>query len=84
MAAAKAALTAEAALKDARFLELRLDALSKPAAALPQLKDFLGRHRDVMAIATCRRKAFGGGFTGSLDEELDGVRALQVLYRSGR
>ncbi len=62
---------AEAALKDARFLEFRLDAVAKPAAALPGLKEFLARHRDVTAIATCRRKQFGGLFTGSLAAELE-------------
>jgi 3-dehydroquinate dehydratase / shikimate dehydrogenase len=62
---------AEDAIKDARFLEFRLDALAKPAAALPQLKDFLNRHRDVMGLATCRRKEHGGGFTGSLTAELE-------------
>ena len=62
---------AEAALSDVRFIELRLDALAKPAGALPQLKAFLARHRDVTAIATCRRKPFGGNFAGSLNSELD-------------
>jgi len=62
---------AEAAARDTRFLEFRLDALAKPALALPDLKEFLARHRDVTAIATCRRKAFGGNFTGSLTTELE-------------
>ena len=62
---------AEAALKDAKFLEFRLDSLPKPAAALPKLKEFLSAHRDVTAIATCRRKAFGGNFAGSLTAELE-------------
>jgi 3-dehydroquinate dehydratase / shikimate dehydrogenase len=62
---------AEGALKDARFLEFRLDPLPKPAAALPQLKDLLAHNRDIMAIATCRRKENGGHFTGSLTSELD-------------
>ncbi len=62
---------AEGALKDARFLEFRLDPLPKPAAALPQLKDFLAHNREIMAIATCRRKENGGHFAGSLTSELD-------------
>jgi len=61
---------AEAALADAKFLEFRLDSLAKPAAALPKMKEFLAEHRDVTAIATCRRKAFGGQFAGSLTAEL--------------
>jgi 3-dehydroquinate dehydratase/shikimate dehydrogenase len=59
------------ALNDSKFLEFRLDALPKPAAVLPELKAFLGRRREVTAIATCRRKLFGGHFTGSLAAELD-------------
>jgi 3-dehydroquinate dehydratase / shikimate dehydrogenase len=62
---------AEAALADSRFLELRLDSLPKPAAVLDKLKKFLDQHRDVIAIATCRRKAHGGNFAGSLASELD-------------
>jgi 3-dehydroquinate dehydratase/shikimate dehydrogenase len=62
---------AESALADSRFLELRLDSLPKPAAALPKVKEFLVAHRDATVIATCRRKEFGGGFTGSLKAELE-------------
>lgn len=62
---------AEAALKDARFFEFRLDLLPKPATALPYLKQFLAEHRDVAAIATCRRKVNGGGFAKPLADELD-------------
>ncbi|MGA3081973.1 MAG: shikimate dehydrogenase [Terracidiphilus sp.] len=66
---------AEAALQgmtsDSRFLEFRLDSLPKPAAALPKVKEFLADHRDVTAIATCRRKEFGGNFAGSLTTELE-------------
>jgi 3-dehydroquinate dehydratase/shikimate dehydrogenase len=62
---------AEAARKDSGFLEFRLDALDKPVAAFPELKSFLARHRDVTAIATCRRKPLGGHFTGSLNAEME-------------
>ena len=62
---------AEAAIKDSVFLEFRLDFLPKPAAALPELKAFLTRHREITAIATCRRKPYGGHFTGSLNAELE-------------
>jgi 3-dehydroquinate dehydratase/shikimate dehydrogenase len=61
---------AEAALKDVRFFEFRLDSLPKPAVALPYLKQFLSEHKDVTAIATCRRKEFGGSFVGALAAEL--------------
>ncbi len=62
---------AETALKDTRFVEFRLDSLPKPLAAIPYLKQFLSEHKDVTAIATCRRKEFGGNFAKSLSEELD-------------
>jgi len=61
----------EAALKDSPFIELRLDGLPKPAAVLPDVKSLLNRRRDMTAIATCRRKPFGGKFTGSLNAELE-------------
>ncbi|MGD0912621.1 MAG: shikimate dehydrogenase [Terracidiphilus sp.] len=62
---------AEGVLKDARFLEFRLDLLTKPAAGIGPLKEFLTRHRDVQAIATCRRTPNGGHFSGSLPAELE-------------
>jgi len=62
---------AEAALTDSKFLEFRLDSLPKPASALPKVKEFLAGHRDTTVIATCRRKQFGGNFTGSLKAELE-------------
>jgi 3-dehydroquinate dehydratase/shikimate dehydrogenase len=62
---------AEVARKESVFIELRLDFLAKPAAALPDLKTFLSRHREVTAIATCRRKTLGGHFVGSLNAEME-------------
>jgi 3-dehydroquinate dehydratase / shikimate dehydrogenase len=62
---------AESALRESRFVEFRLDALAKPAAGLGQLKELLGRNRDVIAIGTCRRKDHGGKFTGSMAAELE-------------
>lgn len=62
---------AESALKESVFIELRLDFLAKPAAALPDLKAFLNRHRESTVIVTCRRKSYGGRFTGSLNAELE-------------
>jgi len=56
---------------DAKFIEFRLDSLAKPAVALPKVKEFLAARRDVTAIATCRRKEFGGNFEGALTAELD-------------
>ena len=62
---------ASAALADAKFLEFRLDSLAKPAAVLGKVKEFLAEHRDVTAIATCRRKENTGNFVGSLSAELE-------------
>jgi 3-dehydroquinate dehydratase/shikimate dehydrogenase len=62
---------AQTALVDSKFIELRLDSCPKPALALPKVKDFLAGHRDVTAIATCRRQPFGGNFEGSLKVELE-------------
>jgi 3-dehydroquinate dehydratase/shikimate dehydrogenase len=69
--AAELLARAKAALVDSKFIELRLDSLPKPAAALPKVKDFLAAHRDATVIATCRRKQFGGNFEESLKAELD-------------
>jgi 3-dehydroquinate dehydratase/shikimate dehydrogenase len=62
---------ATAALADSKFIELRLDSLPKPAAALPKVAELLAAHRDATAIATCRRKENSGNFTGSLKAELE-------------
>ena len=62
---------AESALRDSKFLEFRLDSLPKPASAITPLKKFLAEHRDVAAIATCRRKQFGGNFAESLANEFE-------------
>ncbi len=61
----------ESALADAHFIEFRFDGLAKPAAALPRFREFLTARRDITALVTCRRKAFGGGFAGSLASELE-------------
>ena len=62
---------AESALKDSKFIEFRLDSLPKPPAALPYIKQFMTEHRDVTAVATCRRKQNGGNFDGALTTEFD-------------
>jgi 3-dehydroquinate dehydratase/shikimate dehydrogenase len=62
---------AESSIKDSVFIELRLDHLPKPPAVLPDIKALLNRRRDITAIATCRRKPYGGKFTGSLIAELE-------------
>ena len=61
---------AESVVRDNPFLELRLDYLSQPAAALPKLKNFLEMHPEATVIATCRRAVNGGKFKGSVAAEL--------------
>ncbi|HEY2469786.1 MAG TPA: shikimate dehydrogenase [Terracidiphilus sp.] len=62
---------AESAVKSFKFIELRLDSLTKPVNAPAYLKQFLAEHRDVTVIVTCRRKAHGGEFDGPLAAELE-------------
>ena len=66
---------AQAALAESQFLEFRLDSLDNPARAVAPIAEFLAAHREVAAIATCRRQAFGGGFSGSLHQELNILKA---------
>lgn len=57
--------------RDNSFIEIRLDYLARPALVLPKLKQFFATHRDVTAIATCRRAANGGHFRGSVASEYE-------------
>ncbi len=62
---------ASSVVKESPFLEFRLDYLDKPLLALPKLKHFLADNTAATVIATCRREAFGGKFTGSVAAELE-------------
>jgi 3-dehydroquinate dehydratase / shikimate dehydrogenase len=62
---------ASAVVKESPFLEFRLDYLEKPLAALPKLKQFLTDNTAATAIATCRRAANGGKFTGNVAAEME-------------
>jgi 3-dehydroquinate dehydratase/shikimate dehydrogenase len=66
---------AEIALVHSQFLEFRLDYLDKPAAAIKEIGRFLAGHREVLALATCRRSKFGGKFSGTLLDELNVLAA---------
>jgi len=57
--------------RESPFLEFRLDYLEKPLLALPKFKQFFADNTAVTAIATCRRAANGGKFTGNLSAELE-------------
>ena len=83
---------AKEAAAESHFLEFRLDALrpgSNPdpqrdgveiAEAISQVAQFLIEHRGIAAIATCRRKPNGGGYEGSIDQQ---ISLLAVAARSG-
>src|SRR5947208_13926070 len=62
---------AASVVKETPFLEFRLDYLEKPLAAMPKFKQFFQENTAATAIATCRRKAVGGKFTGSVAAELE-------------
>ena len=59
------------AVRENTLLEFRLDYLAKPLTAIPQMKEFLSHHREMTAIATCRREANGGKFAGQVADELE-------------
>ena len=62
---------ATAVVKETTFLEFRLDYLEKPLLAMPKLKHFLAENNAVTAIATCRRTANGGKFSGNVAVEIE-------------
>ena len=62
---------AHAVAKETSFLEFRLDYLEKPLLAMPKLKQFLTENTAVTAIATCRRTANGGKFSGNVAAEIE-------------
>ena len=61
---------AAAALAESRFVELRFDSLRSPADGAEPLTGFCAAHPGVTVLATCRRTAGGGGFAGSIEEQL--------------
>ena len=59
------------AVRETPFVEFRIDSLPQPNAFLPDLHGFLRENPHVIAIATCRRRTFGGGYAGSAREQVD-------------
>jgi 3-dehydroquinate dehydratase/shikimate dehydrogenase len=53
------------------FLEIRLDMLQRPSAGIAVIRRLLRRYPETVILATCRRKANGGEFAGSVGEELE-------------
>jgi 3-dehydroquinate dehydratase / shikimate dehydrogenase len=68
---------ASAVVKETPFLEFRLDYLEKPLLALPKLRQFFADNTAATGIATCRRTANGGKFSGSVAAE------IEVLSKAG-
>src|ERR1700722_1890894 len=62
---------ASAVVKETPSLEFRLDYLEKPLLALPKLKHFLTDKTAATGIATCRREANGGKFSGTVAAEVE-------------
>jgi 3-dehydroquinate dehydratase/shikimate dehydrogenase len=62
---------ATSVVKETPFLEFRLDYLDKPLLALPKFKQFFDDNTAATAIATCRRAANGGKFTGNVAAEVE-------------
>lgn len=52
------------------LLELRLDLLDEPGTGPVLVRRILARHPETLLIATCRRKANGGSFEGSAQEQV--------------
>jgi len=61
--------------RETPFLELRLDSLEKPQLVTGRLKQFLADRPLITMIATCRRKANGGDFAGSAEEQMEHLLA---------
>src|SRR6266851_4515951 len=70
---------AETLIRDNSFLEFRLDYISKPALALPKIKQFIETHPGIVVIATCRRIASKGKFRGSIASQLDILAKASAL-----
>src|SRR6202035_1583710 len=68
---------ASAVVKETPFLEFRLDYLEKPLLALPKFKHFFEDNTAATGIATCRRSANGGKFSGNVAAE------IEVLSKAG-
>ncbi|HEX9199932.1 MAG TPA: shikimate dehydrogenase [Acidobacteriaceae bacterium] len=62
---------ATSVVKETPFLEFRLDYLEKPLLAMPKFKQFFADNTAATAIATCRRAAVGGKFSGSVAAEVE-------------
>ena len=53
-----------------RLLELRIDALADPAEGPAIAAAVVARHPSAIVLATCRRREAGGGFSGTVEDQL--------------
>jgi 3-dehydroquinate dehydratase/shikimate dehydrogenase len=65
---------AETVLRENSLIELRLDYLKSPMAAMPGIRHLVEARPDAIIIATCRRTSAGGKFHGSVEAELEVLR----------
>jgi 3-dehydroquinate dehydratase/shikimate dehydrogenase len=63
-----------------RFLEFRLDYLTKPMDGVKVISRFLEEYPDATLLATCRRHQNGGRYNGSIEEE---IRILDAALDAG-
>src|SRR5581483_713263 len=74
--AAQLTRAAEAEYKDGNtFLEFRLDYLADPAAGAELIHNFCRRYPDAQVLATCRHKQNHGRFSGTVQQQLDILKA---------
>ncbi len=71
--------TATQVLRENPFIELRLDSLPRQHGLVSWLREAIPtlaqQHPRATRLATCRRTAAGGGFDGSVEEELEILEA---------
>ena len=70
---------AESLVRDNPFLELSLDYIAQPLAALPKLKNFVELHPEATFVATCRRAVNGGKFKGPVAAQIAVLRKAADL-----
>ncbi len=78
VSAQQMATTARHARRSSRFIELRLDWLTRPEDGIALIPELLAQGDAIIVIVTCRRKANGGKFRGTL------ARQFQILEAASR
>jgi 3-dehydroquinate dehydratase/shikimate dehydrogenase len=72
------------------FFEFRLDYLAKPEDGVRAIRELLAEYADCVVVATCRRAENGGGFRGSVADQVGvllasagaGARAVDLEIES--